>query len=73
MFTDGAMLGATFLLSTEAGIAKTDAMLCGLTTLSMAALGAGKVPGTLWLLLVLAALTAGTFIEGIALWIVGNT
>ena len=37
-FLAGAMLGATFLLSTEAGIAKTDAMLCGLTTLSMAAL-----------------------------------
>ena len=37
-FLAGAMLGATFLLSTEAGIAKTDAMLAGLTTLSMAAL-----------------------------------
>ena len=37
-FLAGAMLGATFLLSSEAGIAKTDAMLCGLTTLSMAAL-----------------------------------
>lgn len=37
-FLAGAMLGATFLLSTEAGIAKTDAVLCGLTTLSMAAL-----------------------------------
>ena len=37
-FLAGAMLGASFLLSSEAGIAKTDAMLCGLTTLSMAAL-----------------------------------
>ncbi len=37
-FLAGVMLGATFLLSTEAGIAKTDAMLAGLTTLSMAAL-----------------------------------
>lgn len=37
-FLAGAILGTTFLLSTEAGIAKTDAMLCGLTTLSMAAL-----------------------------------
>lgn len=37
-FLAGLMLGATFLLSSEAGIAKTDAMLCGLTTLSMAAL-----------------------------------
>jgi 4-amino-4-deoxy-L-arabinose transferase-like glycosyltransferase len=34
----GAMLGATFLLSTEAMIAKTDATLCGLTTLALAAL-----------------------------------
>ena len=37
-FLAGAMLGATFLLSTEAGIAKTDAMLCGAVTLAMAAL-----------------------------------
>jgi 4-amino-4-deoxy-L-arabinose transferase-like glycosyltransferase len=34
----GAMLGATLLLSTEAMIAKTDAVLCGTTTLAMAAL-----------------------------------
>lgn len=34
----GAMLGASFLLSTEAFIAKTDAMLAGTTTLAMAAL-----------------------------------
>jgi 4-amino-4-deoxy-L-arabinose transferase-like glycosyltransferase len=34
----GSILGATFLLSTEALIAKTDAMLCGTTTLAMAAL-----------------------------------
>ena len=34
----GAMLGTTFLLSTEAFIAKTDAMLCGMTTLALAAL-----------------------------------
>jgi len=34
----GAMLGTTFLLSTEALIAKTDAMLCGATTLALAAL-----------------------------------
>ncbi len=37
-FLAGAMMGASFLLSVEAGIAKTDAMLAGLTTLSMAAL-----------------------------------
>ncbi|MET0275090.1 MAG: glycosyltransferase family 39 protein [Phenylobacterium sp.] len=34
----GAMLGATFLLSTEAMIAKTDAVLAGTTTLAIAAL-----------------------------------
>ncbi len=37
-FLAGAMLGTCFLLSSEAGIAKTDAMLCGAVTLSMAAL-----------------------------------
>jgi 4-amino-4-deoxy-L-arabinose transferase-like glycosyltransferase len=34
----GALLGSTFLLSTEAFIAKTDAVLAGSTTLAMAAL-----------------------------------
>ena len=34
----GPCWGPRFLLSTEAGIAKTDAMLCGAVTLSMAAL-----------------------------------
>ena len=50
-FVAGAMLGASFLLSTEAGIAKTDAMLCGAVTLAMAGLAriylasrAGEVP-----------------------------
>lgn len=43
----GAALGVSVLLSTEAGIAKTDAMLCGLITLAFAGLaglrtGAGK-------------------------------
>lgn len=37
-FLAGALLGASFLLSTEAGIAKTDAMLCGAVTLAMAGL-----------------------------------
>ncbi|MFN3669109.1 MAG: ArnT family glycosyltransferase [Brevundimonas sp.] len=37
-FLAGAILGASFLLSTEAGIAKTDAMLCGAVTLAMAGL-----------------------------------
>jgi 4-amino-4-deoxy-L-arabinose transferase-like glycosyltransferase len=35
----GILLGATMLLSTEGFIAKTDAVLCGATVLSMAALG----------------------------------
>jgi 4-amino-4-deoxy-L-arabinose transferase-like glycosyltransferase len=50
-FLAGAMLGAGFLLSSEAGIAKTDAMLCGTVTLAMAGLAriymatrAGEVP-----------------------------
>ena len=34
----GALLGASFILSSEAFIGKTDAVLCGATTLSMAAL-----------------------------------
>ncbi|MCR5877661.1 glycosyltransferase family 39 protein [Phenylobacterium sp. J367] len=34
----GAILGSTFLLSTEAFIAKTDAALCGFTVLALAAL-----------------------------------
>src|SRR5690606_5020699 len=38
-FLAGAMLGATFLLSTLAGIATTDAVLAGAVTLAMAALG----------------------------------
>ncbi|QTN19615.1 glycosyltransferase family 39 protein [Brevundimonas sp. AJA228-03] len=37
-FLAGAILGTTFLLSSEAGIAKTDAMLCGSVTLAMAGL-----------------------------------
>ena len=50
-FLAGALLGATFLLSTEAGIAKTDAMLCAAVTLAMTALAraylavrAGEIP-----------------------------
>jgi 4-amino-4-deoxy-L-arabinose transferase-like glycosyltransferase len=50
-FLAGAILGASFLLSTEAGIAKTDAMLCGAVTLAMAGLAriylasrAGELP-----------------------------
>ena len=54
-FLSGAILGASFLLSTEAGIAKTDAMLCGAVTLAMAGLAriylaarAGEVPRRPW-------------------------
>lgn len=43
-FVAGAMLGACFVLSMEAGMAKTDAMLCGLTALSMAALARLYLP-----------------------------
>jgi 4-amino-4-deoxy-L-arabinose transferase-like glycosyltransferase len=35
----GSILGGCLILSTEAGIGKTDAMLCGATTLALAALG----------------------------------
>ncbi|HWA63343.1 MAG TPA: glycosyltransferase family 39 protein, partial [Caulobacteraceae bacterium] len=35
----GVLLGASFMLSTEAFFAKTDAVLCGAVTLAMAALG----------------------------------
>ena len=67
----GAMLGTTFLLSTEALIAKTDAVLCGTTTLALAALAriyaeardgppAGK---RAWLLFWL-GISVGTLVKG---------
>jgi 4-amino-4-deoxy-L-arabinose transferase-like glycosyltransferase len=67
----GAMLGTTFLLSTEALIAKTDAALCGTLTLAMAALAriysaarggppAGRgVWAVFWIALALATLIKG--------------
>jgi hypothetical protein len=67
----GAILGATFLLSTEAFIAKTDAALCGFTTLAMAGLAriyaaglagekAGKGPKlAFWIGMAMAALIKG--------------
>ena len=67
----GAILGATFLLSSEAFIAKTDAALCGFTTLAMAAMAriyvehlAGRKPGVwtklaFWIGLSVAALIKG--------------
>jgi 4-amino-4-deoxy-L-arabinose transferase-like glycosyltransferase len=70
-FLAGAMLGATFLLSTEAGIAKTDAMLCGAVTLAMAALAriylstrAGEVPRRPHKLLFWLALGLSILIKG---------
>ncbi len=50
----GALLGASFMLSTEADVAATDAVLCGAVTLMMAALG---------------RLYLGTDIAGRALWL----
>ncbi|WP_249138031.1 ArnT family glycosyltransferase [Phenylobacterium montanum] len=38
-FAAGGILGACFILATEGGLAKTDAVLCGSTTLALAALG----------------------------------
>jgi len=70
-FLAGAVLGASLLLSTEAMIAKTDAVLCAFVTLMMAALGriyasskgeavAGKGTKALfWLGLALAILVKG--------------
>lgn len=67
----GSILGATFLLSSEAFIAKTDAALCGTTTLAMAALARiyiGRLKGdpsskwtklAFWLGLSVAALIKG--------------
>ncbi|WP_297804768.1 glycosyltransferase family 39 protein [uncultured Brevundimonas sp.] len=70
-FLAGAMLGATFLLSTEAGIAKTDALLCGLITLAMAALARIYLatrddirPSRLHKLLFWAALGASILVKG---------
>lgn len=70
-FLAGAMLGATFLLSTEAGIAKTDAMLAGSVTLAMAALARlylaareGRAPARLHKLLFWLGLGLSILIKG---------
>ena len=70
-FLGGAIMGTTFLLSTEAGIAKTDAMLCGATTLAMAALAriymatrAGEKPDRLHKFLFWAGLGLSILIKG---------
>lgn len=66
-FTGAALLGACLLLSTEGMIAKTDAMLCGLTTLCLAALahlrGRPRHPKRL-ALIAWAAFGAGVLIKG---------
>lgn len=82
----GAMMGATFLLSSEAGIAKTDAMLCGAVTLAMAALsrlyiahregaaGGVEVPGRPTKLVLWGAVALGVPIKGpIILLVTGLT
>ena len=70
-FLGGILLGATFLLSSEAGIAKTDAMLCGAVTLAMAALAriymaarADKAPQRLHKLLFWLGLGLSILIKG---------
>ncbi|CAN5322451.1 phospholipid carrier-dependent glycosyltransferase [soil metagenome] len=70
-FLAGAILGTCFLLSSEAGIAKTDAMLCGAVTLSMAALAriymatrAGETPSRIHKFLFWAGLGLSILIKG---------
>jgi 4-amino-4-deoxy-L-arabinose transferase-like glycosyltransferase len=67
----GAMLGTTFLLSTEALIAKTDAVLCGTTTLAIAALArlyaeaqGGPPAGRRAWLLFWIGISVGTLVKG---------
>ena len=78
----GAILGASFLLSSEAGIAKTDAMLCGAVTLAMAALSRLYIaqrdglepPGKRTKLLFWGAVALGVLIKGpIIVLVVGLT
>jgi 4-amino-4-deoxy-L-arabinose transferase-like glycosyltransferase len=67
----GGLLGASFMLSTEAGIAATDAVLCGATTLAMAALGrlylaarGGPPAGTLTRVLFWTGLALSILVKG---------
>lgn len=78
----GAMLGASFLLSSEAGIAKTDAMLCAAVTLAMAALSRFYIawreglepPGRRIKLMFWGGVALGVLIKGpIILMVVGLT
>ena len=67
----GGLLATSFMLSTEAAIAATDAALCGATTLAMAALGrlylaerGGPAAGRLTRLLFWLALAATVMLKG---------
>ncbi len=67
----GGLLGSSFMLSTEAAIAATDAALCGATTLAMAALAriyladhGGPAPGRQTRLLFWLALAATVMLKG---------
>jgi 4-amino-4-deoxy-L-arabinose transferase-like glycosyltransferase len=70
-FVAGAILGATLILSTEAFIAKTDAMLCAMVTLALAALGRlyaayrdGQPPGRLTRLLFWIGIAVSILVKG---------
>jgi 4-amino-4-deoxy-L-arabinose transferase-like glycosyltransferase len=65
-FVGAALFAVSVLMSTEAMIAKTDAMLCAMTALSMAALGRVHmgVGGRRTMLLFWAALALGVLIKG---------
>jgi 4-amino-4-deoxy-L-arabinose transferase-like glycosyltransferase len=64
-FLGAGLLGASILLTTEAHIAKTDAVLCGLIVLAMAALARIRAGGGLWLaVLFWGCLGAGVMIKG---------
>jgi len=78
----GALLGASFLLSSEAGIAKTDAMLCASVTVAMAVLsrfyiahrGGQPTPARPYKLALWGAIALGVLIKGpIILLVVGLT
>ena len=65
-FVGAAMFAVCVLLGTEGMIAKTDAMLCGFTTLAMAALAqiyTGK-SGKITIMVFWAALAAGVLVKG---------
>lgn len=78
----GALLGASFLLSSEAGIAKTDAMLCATVTVAMAVLSRFYIahregqatPSRRYKLALWSAIAVGVLIKGpIILMVVGLT